>query len=384
MSSAPAVSAKTDNFIIAGDQALDTPLITVDLDLLERNIAEMAALAVSHGVALRPHAKTHKSPHIARLQLEAGAIGLICAKLGEAEVLVDQGDVSDILIAYPIVGDIKIQRLLHLLDRALLIVAIDTHQAAKALSQAISANDRTLDVYVEVNTGQDRAGARAGQEAVDVALAVSRMPGLRLTGVMTHEGHAGFSSPEDIAAVAENAGRALVDTAERIRRQGVEVAHVSVGSTPASWFTPRVPGITEMRPGTYVFHDNNAFRHGRIGPDRCAARVVSTVVSRPAGHPMGQRAIIDAGSKVLTLDPSPSHPGHGYIVGHSGATIARLSEEHGVVTLTSKERGFAVGDRLEIIPNHICPAVNLTDELVVVRNGHVIDRWPVAARGKVQ
>jgi D-serine deaminase-like pyridoxal phosphate-dependent protein len=154
------------------------------------------------------------------------------------------------------------------------------------------------------------------------------------------------------------------------------VTDVSVGSTPASWFTPRVPEITEMRPGTYVFHDNNAFRHGRIGPDRCAARVVATVVSRPASD----RAIIDAGSKALALDPSPSHPGHGFIVGHPGATIARLSEEHGVVTLPPMEHGFDVGDRVEIIPNHICPAVNLTDELVVIHNGHVVDHWPVAAR----
>ena len=380
MSSSSAVAALTEHRIVAGDQALDTPLIAVDLDLLEHNIAEMAALAASHGVSLRPHAKTHKSPHIARMQLAAGAVGLTCAKLGEAEVLVEQGGVTDILIAYPIVGEIKIRRLLHLLDRARVIVAVDTHQAAAALSQAMSASDRTPDIYLEVNTGQDRAGARAGQEAVDLAVAISLLPGLRLAGVMTHEGHAGFSSPDEIATVAQNAGRALVDTAERIRTQGIEVAQVSVGSTPASWFTPRVAGITEMRPGTYVFHDNNAFRHGRISPDRCAARVVSTVVSRPAPD----RAIIDAGSKALALDPSPSHPGHGYIVGHPGAPIARLSEEHGVVTLSPDERGFEVGDRVEIIPNHICPAVNLTDELTIVRDGHVVDRWPVAARGKVQ
>src|SRR5215217_1554941 len=375
MMSTTAVTAGTEHRIIAGEQALDTPLIAVDLDLLERNVAEMASLAANYGVSLRPHAKTHKSPHIARMQLEAGAVGLTCAKLGEAEVLVDQADVTDILIAYPIVGDIKIQRLLHLLERAHVTVAVDTHQAAAALSEAVAVNDRILDVYLEVNTGQDRAGARAGQEAVELAVTISRMPGLRLAGIMTHEGHAGFSDPDQIATVAENAGQALVDTAERIRRQCIEVAQFSVGSTPASWFTPRVPGITEMRPGTYVFHDNNAFRHGRIGPDRCAARVVSTVVSRPAPD----RAIIDAGSKALALDPSPSHPGHGFIVGHPGATIARLSEEHGVVTLLPAESGFDVGDRVEIIPNHICPAVNLTDELVVIRNGDVVDRWPVAA-----
>jgi D-serine deaminase-like pyridoxal phosphate-dependent protein len=380
VSSSSAVAALTEHRIVAGDQALDTPLIAVDLDLLEHNIAEMAALAASHGVSLRPHAKTHKSPHIARMQLAAGAVGLTCAKLGEAEVLVEQGGVTDILIAYPIVGEIKIRRLLHLLDRARVIVAVDTHQAAAALSQAMSASDRTPDIYLEVNTGQDRAGARAGQEAVDLAVAISLLPGLRIAGVMTHEGHAGFSSPDEIATVAQNAGRALVDTAERIRTQGIEVAQVSVGSTPASWFTPRVAGITEMRPGTYVFHDNNAFRHGRISPDRCAARVVSTVVSRPAPD----RAIIDAGSKALALDPSPSHPGHGYIVGHPGAPIARLSEEHGVVTLSPDERGFEVGDRVEIIPNHICPAINLHDELVIVRDGHVIDTWPVTARGKIR
>jgi D-serine deaminase-like pyridoxal phosphate-dependent protein len=380
MSSTTAVALGTSYGIVASDQALDTPLIAVDLDLLERNIAEMAALAADCGVSLRPHAKTHKSPHIARMQIEAGAIGLTCAKLGEAEVFVDQGGVTDILIAYPIVGDVKIQRLLHLLDRAHITVAVDTYEAAAALSDAMAATDHTLDIYLEVNTGQDRAGARAGQEAVDLAVRIVSLPGLRFTGVMTHEGHAGFSAPDEIATIAENAGRALVDTAERIRAQGIALTHVSVGSTPSSWFTPRVPGITEMRPGTYVFHDNNAFRHGRIGPDRCAARVVATVVSRPAPD----RAIIDAGSKALALDPSPSHPGHGYMVGHPNATIVRLSEEHGVVALPVDETGFEVGDRVEIIPNHVCPAVNLTDELVVVRDGYEVDRWPVAARGKVR
>jgi D-serine deaminase-like pyridoxal phosphate-dependent protein len=380
MSTSATIGTETEDHIVAGEQALDTPLIAVDLDLLERNIAEMASLAASYGVSLRPHAKTHKSPHIARMQLDAGAVGLTCAKLGEAEVLVDQGGVTDMLIAYPVVGEIKIQRLLQLLDRARIVVAVDTYQAAAPLSQAVSAGERTLDIYLEVNTGQDRAGARAGQEAVELAVNIASLPGLRLTGVMTHEGHAGFSAPADIATIAENAGRALVNTAERIRSQGISVTEVSVGSTPASWFTPRVAGITEMRPGTYVFNDNNAFRHGRIGPDRCAARVVTTVVSRPAPD----RAIVDAGSKALALDPSPSHPGHGYIVGHPGATIVRLSEEHGVIALLGGETGFEVGDRVEIIPNHICPAVNLTDELIMVRDGHVVDRWPVAGRGKVR
>jgi D-serine deaminase-like pyridoxal phosphate-dependent protein len=288
--------------------------------------------------------------------------------------------VLDILIAYPLVGAPKLRRLLSLMDEAHITVAIDSVAAAAALARTVRDAGHVLDVYIEVNTGQDRAGARAGQEAVGLALAIARLPGLRVVGVMTHEGHAGASSPDDIERTATAAGQALVATADAIRARGIEIAHVSVGSTPSAWFTPAVPGITEMRPGTYVFNDNNAFRHGRIGPDRCAARVVATVVSRPES----ERAVIDAGSKALALDPSPSHPGHGYIVGHPEATIARLSEEHGVVLLPPDSAGFAVGDRIEIIPNHICPAVNLTDELVVVRGGHVVDRWPVAARGKVR
>src|SRR3954466_3900440 len=183
MSTSTSIAAETEHHIVAGEQALDTPLIAVDLDLLERYIAEMASLAATYGVSLRPHAKTHKSTHIARMQLKAGAVGLTCAKLGEAEVLVDQGGVNDILIAYPIVGEIKIQRLLQLLDRARVVVAVDTHQAAAPLSQAVSAADRTLDIYLEVNTGQDRAGARAGQEAVELAVAIASLPGLHLTGV---------------------------------------------------------------------------------------------------------------------------------------------------------------------------------------------------------
>ena len=366
--------------IVAPEEVVDTPAMVVDEEILHRNIAEMQAFAASVGVTLRPHAKTHKTPQIARLQVAAGAVGLTCAKLGEAEVFVDQGGVEDVLLAYPIVGEPKLRRLLALMERAHVTVAVDTADAASRLSEAMTANERVLDCYVEVNTGQDRAGARHGEEAVALARELARMPGVRPVGVMTHEGHAGASHPEAIAETAFAAGRALVATAEAIRGYGIPIRSVSVGSTPSSPYTPTIAGITEMRPGTYVFNDNTAFRHGRLGPDRCAARVVATVVSRPAPD----RAIVDAGSKALAYDPSPSHPGHGYVVGHPAATIARISEEHGVVIVPEGEPGFAVGDRVEIIPNHVCPAINLTDELLVVRDGRVIDTWRVAARGRVR
>ncbi|MFM9107643.1 MAG: alanine racemase [Chloroflexota bacterium] len=370
-----------DQVILDPGQVLDTPVMVVDEGILHRNIAEMQAFAASVGVNLRPHIKTHKTPQIARLQIQAGAVGVTCAKLGEAEVMAHEAGVQDILIAYPIVGEPKIARLLALMNHAHMTVAVDTLAAAAALSAAVAGAGRSLDLYLEVNTGQDRAGARAGEEALELGRRIGALPGVRIVGVMTHEGHAGASAPEIIADKAMAAGRALVETAELLRTAGVPVTTVSVGSTPSSPYTPTIPGVTEMRPGTYVFNDNTGFRHGRMGPERCAARIAATVVSRPSPD----RAIIDAGSKALAMDPSPSHPGHGYIVGHPDATIARISEEHGVVLLPGEnEAGFDVGDRVEVIPNHICPTINLTDELFIVRDGKVIDAWKVAARGKVR
>ena len=365
--------------IVAPTETIDTPTMVVDETILHRNIAEMAALAKSLGVALRPHIKTHKTPQIARLQLAAGAVGITCAKLGEAEVMADAG-IEDILIAYPVVGEIKIRRLLALMERARMRVALDSREAAQALSDALAAEDRTIDVYVEVNTGQDRAGALSGDEAVALALDLARMPGLHVVGVMSHEGHANAAPPDQIEAKALDAGHKLVATAEAIRSHGLELPVVSVGSTPAAAYTPTVPGVTEMRPGTYVFRDTSGFRYGIFGVDRCAARILATVVS----HPAPDRCIVDTGSKTLALDKTPSHPGHGYVVGHERAVIDRMSEEHGVVILPPDEPGFQIGERVEIIPNHICPAVNLMDELAIVRDGHLIDIWRVAARGKIR
>ena len=375
---APTVAAGRP--VVVDAAGLDTPCLVVDEAKLRRNIAAMAAFAAGAGVGLRPHIKTHKTPEIAGMQLAAGAVGLTCAKLGEAEVMVEAAGAADVLLAYPTVGEAKVRRLLALMERARVTVALDSREAAEALGRAMAAHGRTLEVYAEVNTGQDRAGARHGDEAVALVLDLARVPGLHVTGVMTHEGQANAALPGALQETALAAGRALTETAARIRAHGVEVRTVSVGSTPAATVTPTVPGVTEMRPGTYVFHDNSAFRHGRIGPDDCALRVLATVVSRPAPD----RAVLDAGSKTLAMDPSASHPGHGYVVGHPEATLARLSEEHGVVILPPGEEGFRVGDQVEVIPNHVCPVVNLQDQLFVLRDGRLAEVWDVAARGKVR
>ena len=374
------VSVAKADLILSPEQEVDTPCLVVDEAILKRNIERMAAFARSISVGLRPHIKTHKTPEIARMQLNAGAIGITCAKVGEAEVMVDQAGVTDVLLAYPTVGEPKIRRIVALLERARIVVAVDSRAAADALSAAMVQHDRTLEVCVEINTGQNRSGALAGDEALAFALDVARLPRLTLSGIMTHEGQANSAPPERIEAVALEAGKAMVALAERIRAHGVELTTVSVGSTPAAAYTPTVSGITEMRPGTYVFNDNSAFRYGQLGVEDCAARFAATVVSRPAPD----RAVLDTGSKSLAMDPSKSRPGHGYIVGHPDAIISKLSEEHGVVTLPDGEEGFAVGDRVEVVPNHICPTVNLMDELLIAHDGRIVDTWRIAARGKVR
>jgi D-serine deaminase-like pyridoxal phosphate-dependent protein len=376
-----AMTAPLTDLIVSPETEIDTPALVVDEEILHRNIASMAAFARSVGVNLRPHIKTHKTVQIARLQVAAGAIGVTCAKVGEAEVMVNEAGIQDVLLAYPTIGEPKIRRLKPLLKKARIVVAVDSIQAATMLSAAFADEDNLrLEVMLEVNTGQNRSGVMVGDEAVETALTVARMANLELAGIMTHEGQVNSAGPDEIERLAIEAGLAMVQTAERIREHGIPLPTVSVGSTPAATFTPTVGGITEMRPGTYVFNDNSVFKNGRIGPEDCAARFVATVVSRAAED----RCVLDTGAKSLAMDPSRSHPGHGYIVGHPEVVIAKLSEEHGVCVLPAGEEGFNVGDRVEIIPNHICPTVNLMDELLIARDGKIIDTWKVAARGKVR
>lgn len=367
--------------ILQDPSSVDTPQLIVSEEILQRNIAEMASFARSINVQLRPHIKTHKSLEIARLQIAAGAIGISCAKVGEAEVMVNEGGIDNVLLAYPIVGALKYERLVPLMEKARIAVAVDSATAVDTIARAMIKHERTIDIYLEINTGQNRSGVMWGEEAVSFAQQIDRHPNLRMTGIMTHEGHVAFVDVDQIAVEAQAAGEKMVQTAEMIRSHGIELPTVSVGSTPAARMTPTVAGITEMRPGTYVFNDNSLFRFGEMwGVDDCAARFVATIVSRTADD----RCVIDAGAKTLALDPSRSHTGHGYIVDHPDVIIEKLSEEHGVCQLPAGEQGFQVGDTVEVIPNHICPTVNLMDQMAVVRDGKVIDYWKVAARGKVQ
>lgn len=359
---------------------LDTPSLVVHEEILERNLTDMAEYAKSCGVTLRPHFKTHKTGAVAERQKALGASGITVAKIGEAEALVDAGVYDDFFIANEIVGPIKHKRLLALMERAKVRVAVDTVDVARGLDGALGAAGKTLDVVIELNTGQNRAGVRP-DEALGLAETIrNEMPNLRVVGLMTHEGHAGATvDPAGIVSTGIAAGTAITETAEQLREHGFDISVVSVGSTPAAKHTTTIEGITEMRPGTYVFYDNSGFRFG-VKPEDCALRILATVTSRPAPD----RAILDCGSKTLTSDKSIGREGHGYIVEYPEAEIISLSEEHGWLRLPESAQKMKVGDKVEVIPNHVCPAVNLQDEMYLIRNGEVAETWPVIARGKVR
>lgn len=356
---------------------LGTPAALVDLDVVERNVAAMAAAARARGVALRPHAKAHKTAELARLQLAAGARGLCVAKTGEAEVFAAAG-FDDLFVAYPVVGEDKARRLLALADRLRLSVGIDSVEGARSLAAVFHAASRVLEARLKVDVGFHRVGVEP-EAAVEAALRVAELPGLRLGGVFTHPGHAyAAPTPEALREVALHEGRTLVEAARRLRDAGLPAHVVSIGSTPTAREALGVAGVTEARPGVYVFNDASQVALGSCSPGDCALTVLATVVSVPAPG----RAVLDAGSKTLSSDPlRPVADGHGTILGRK-SRLERLSEEHGVVRVEPGET-FRVGERVRVLPNHACVVVNLHDELVAVRGERVEGRLRVVARGRV-
>ncbi|MBO8140755.1 MAG: alanine racemase [Firmicutes bacterium] len=269
-------------------EEVDTPALVVDLDVMDRNIERMATRAREAGVRLRPHAKTHKSPWIAHRQIRAGAAGITVAKLGEAEVMLDAG-ITDILVAYPIVGELKLRRLQRLLEEADLIISVDSVEAAEAAGQAGRQSGRgRVRVYVDVDTGHRRLGQAPGAATVELAERIARVPGVEVVGLMSHAGHlAGASSQTALTEEARRAAQALVETAEVLRRRGLAIEEVSPGSTPGAVFDAGVCGVTEIRPGTYVFNDRNTVERWAAAEADCALTVLTTVVSPPPPRPAG-------------------------------------------------------------------------------------------------
>lgn len=362
---------------------MDTPRIVIEEQRLDANIEAMAAMAKKAGVALRPHIKSHKLPQIAHKQLAAGACGITVAKLGEAEVMAEHG-IKDIFIANEVMGPEKFARLHALARTVKLAVGVDSLEGAKALAESIRAQGSRmqgiLDVLIEVDSGLRRCGVEPGKEVVRLAKDISKLQNLRLRGIFTHAGHSyGAADRTELEKIARAEGKVMVESAHDLRREGIEVEVVSVGATPTVAISAFVPGVTEIRPGNYVFYDAMQLALGVIPSiEYCSLRVHSTVIS----HPAPNRWVLDAGSKALSLDKGAhGHSGvegHGIIIGQPQLRLVRLSEEHGVA---EGESSLKVGDVVEIVPNHACTVVNLFDE-VEVWHGAEREVWAVAARGK--
>lgn len=345
---------------------LDTPFLTVDLHAVERNIRVMQGYCDDHAIALRPHIKTHKSPAIAELQLEAGAVGLTCQTLGEAELMVEHGCGEDILITFPLIGTRKAERFARLATKAHMAVGADSAAVARALSKALEASEVSAGFLVDCDTGAGRTGVQSPQAAVELAQLVAELPGLEFRGLMTH--------PTRVES-----GPWLREARRLVEAQGLEVSCISGGGTPAALTSHLVGGITELRVGSYVYRDRRT-SGGSLSD--CALRVRSTVVSTPTRD----RAILDAGSKTLTNDLGLACHGatFGSIVEYEDAAVYQLSEEHGHVDVSRCDPRPQVGEVVTIIPNHACGTVNLHSEVALHRDGRGVRVVAVAGRGLVR
>jgi D-serine deaminase-like pyridoxal phosphate-dependent protein len=357
---------------------LPTPAVLVDLGVVERNLASMQARANASGVKLRPHAKTHKAPLIGRMQIAAGASGLTLAKVSEAEVFARAG-FDDIFLGYPIFGADKARRLLALSERVRIAVGADSVEGARSLGEVFHAAGRRLPVRLKIDCGYHRVGVPP-EKALETARRIAELPGVLLDGLFTHGGHGyGGATPDEVARIGLDEGRIVAETAGTLRAAGVPIGEVSLGSTPTVKSAVTQRGVTECRPGTYVYNDFSQVSLGSCGLEECALTVLATVVSVPATD----RAVVDAGSKTLSSDPlRPRAGGHGLVLGRK-TRVARLSEEHGVLQVEPGE-AFRVGERVRILPNHACVVSNLHDRLVGVRGEQVEEEIVVAARGCVQ
>ena len=370
------ISAMDGSWTVSLEE-LETPVPLVDLDRLDRNLDRMAAYTRAHGLALRPHTKTHKSPRIAQEQVQRGAIGLTCATPLEAEVMASV--TQDLLLAYPPVGETRLRRLMALPDHVRLTVALDSRESADQLARAGAERGRTTGVYVEVDLGMHRVGMVRAEDLLQLIAFVSECPSLSYLGIAFYPGHirslsAGEDELDRLASDLQNTIRTLDDA-------GLSPAVVSGGSTPTVWESHRITGLTEIRPGTYVYNDRITAQAGACDWNDCALTVLATVVSTAVP---GQ-AVVDAGTKSLGREPSGSvESGFGSLLDRPEVVVAKLSEEHGILDLRGTRWRPAVGDRVRIVPNHVCIAVHLHEVIYGVRGEQIQTAWPVAARGRLR
>lgn len=344
---------------------LETPAVIVDLDALEANINKLQTYLDTHGLEGWPHVKTHKIPEIAYMQMKAGAAGVTCQKLGEAEVMAEAG-IQHLFIPYNIIGDAKLDRLMSLTAHTRVAVTADSEFVVLGLSKAARRKGTVLEVLVEFDSGLRRCGVRTPQEAKDLAVIISQSANLRFGGLMT------YPNTENLDPFVREARRLL-------NSHGIDVERVSGGGTPCMWQAHTHRELTEHRAGTYVFGDRCTVKSGAMQVEDCSLRVLTTVVSRPEAA----LGILDGGTKTFSSDILQLE-GYGIIMEYPEAHFSRMSEEHGHVDFSQSERKPEIGERVTVLPNHCCTVINLFDEIVGVRQDRIEVIWQVAARGKVQ
>ncbi|MER9653646.1 D-TA family PLP-dependent enzyme [Mesorhizobium sp. M0152] len=343
---------------------LDTPSILIDAARAEANIARAQAHADKNGLKLRPHIKTHKLPYWAKKQVAAGAVGITCQKIGEAEVMADAG-LTDIFLPYNILGRPKLERLLALHRHVTLSVTADSMETVEGLAATFTDTGHPLPVLVECDTGMGRCGVQTTSEAVALARRIDRAAGLVFGGLMTYPA----------AGRAAEAETWLADAKRALAASGLACERISSGGTPDMWRSNKASVVTEYRPGTYIYLDRYQVAKGVGKLDDCALTVLSTVVS----HPTTTRAILDAGSKALSSD-TLGLADFGELLGIQGARVTGLSEEHGTVTLSGDGK-LHIGERVRVVPDHCCVVTNLFNEVNLIDGETVLETLPVAARG---
>lgn len=362
------------------DDAVPTPFVFVDIAVLERNIAHMQALAKTAGIGLRPHTKTHKIAAIAQMQLRAGAVGLTVAKLGEAQAFMETGIKASFMVAQPFVGTEKVRWALRMAEENELLLCVDDENLAAQMGEIASCEGKTLDILLIVDTDYKRFGVD-WQEAAKVAERMARRTGVRFLGIRSHDGRT-YRLPtlEERKQAAREEVERMADVADQIRQKGIPCELVSIGSTPGAYWVLQngwTEGITELRPGNYVFHDRMQISLGVARPDDCALRIVASIVSTPREG----EALIDAGLKTLTGTQDRFSEGLGLVPHRPDVVVEKLWEECGLVRY--KEEPLRIGDRLVIIPNHACEITNLAEVVFYGTNDRIEGFWVAEARGKV-
>jgi len=362
---------------------LETPSVLIDLDIMERNLAKYHDYAKEHNLALWPHTKTHKTPELAKLQMKFGAPGVTCAKIGEAEVMAANG-IPRILIAYPIVGPTKMDRLIALARKIDVTLALDSLESARPISEAAQNAGIKINVLLEFNVGMNRVGLETPDEVVAVGKQLMALPGLNLVGLTCYPGNV-WVKPADMPAEMKKMDEKVHARVDVARKAGVPTGRISGGSTPTAMWSHLVRDFTEIRPGQYIFHDMNEVYLGIAAPEMCALRVLATVVSTAVTN----RVIIDGGSKTFSSDrlhnpPEGVKPGFGLVVEYPDLWFEKMSEEHGHIDASAAKKKPRVGERVTVVPNHVCPCVNMHDVMYGHRNGKVEAVWRIQARGKVQ